>query len=137
MNLYKSRILIRHPCMQLEPTLYLLFWQPEVCLAVTGSDRVWPITYCSSINNNIIIYTPTFQKTSQQAFTVNASNIDKYNFIDWYRKTLQYMPKCWVFLLQWKCIQQQIKRKNVGQATHKKCWTPVLSNYMMCACKKS
>ena len=43
-----KRILIRHPCMQLEPTLNLLLEQLDVCFAVTGSDRVCPIiNYCN------------------------------------------------------------------------------------------
>ena len=35
-----KRILILHPCMQEEPTLYNLFEQEEVSLVVTGSERV-------------------------------------------------------------------------------------------------
>ena len=38
-----ERILILHPCIQEEPTLYNLFAQDDVSFVVTGSERVCPI----------------------------------------------------------------------------------------------
>lgn len=38
-----SRILIRQPCIQDDPTLNCLFEHDDVSLVVTGSDNVWPI----------------------------------------------------------------------------------------------
>lgn len=41
---------MRHPCIQLEPTLYNSFWQYDDSLAVIGSDSVWPILAVVSAN---------------------------------------------------------------------------------------
>lgn len=44
MWVWESSMLILHPCMELEPTFRYWFWQLSVCLVVTGSDNVCPMT---------------------------------------------------------------------------------------------